>query len=1297
LKAARYVRAAFLSFWNKPILENIYISISKLMKHYLQTLIFLLISVNLLQAQDFEYQNRHNKNRIILTDQGSESVRFEFSMKNFSLHDIEIKGERMKEIQMDGVFLPGEEGSPNLPAISRYVAIPKGAEVKLKAIYVDCDTIRNVNIAPAPRIPLDTDRGPLAYSKNEKVFSVNEFYPKESFQVSEKTDIRGVDVVIVGIIPFKYNPVSKELIVFHTMDVELDFEGGNGTFGEERLRSRWFDPILQDVIINYESLPVVDYSLRNNPQNRQKNTGFEYLIVVPNDPAWLPYANQMKDFRTKQGISTGIVTLSEIGGNTVAALESYFNNAYNTWNPAPVAVLLMADYGTNETNSIIAPVWNFYCASDNIYADVNYDQLPDIIFARMTAQNTDHLQTMVSKIINYETNPPMDYNFYHKPVTTLGWQTERWFQICSEVVGGYWREVQGKTPVRINDIYEGTPAGIWSTATNTSTVINYFGPSGRGYIPLSPTTLGGWSGGTAQMIVNSINDGAFAVQHRDHGYEYGWGEPYFTNSSISLLNNNQNNELPFVFSINCLTGKYNISDECFTEKFHRYTYNGQNAGALGLIAASEISYSFVNDVYVWGMFDNFYSDFLPDYGPYVEERGFIPAFGNAAGKYFLQQSSWPYNSGNKEVTHHLFHHHGCAFLTVFSEVPQTLTVIHDTIQYNWQNSFSVTANPGAFISLTCGEQIIGTAESNGQEQVIYFDPLPEGSEIIVTATKQNFLRYEQTVEVIAPIGPYVIADVIEINDAGATFPNNLLDYGETISLNFIIKNIGLVAANNVLASLSTTDPNVNITGNHYLVGNVNPNEELEISDAFVVEVSGNIPDGLNLEFVLTFTNDRAQWQSAFTVVANAPLLEVDEIFVNDSGGNHDGFLDPGETAPVRVTLKNNGHSPAFSIYAALSSTSPYLEIETTDPQIFGNLSPSESRSAWFYITANGPVPSGIIADANLGITADFELEQEDQIQFSFSDYCIPSANCSYGDGIRSFALKEVSNMNNGCSTGGYGNFTSMIASLNPGETYMVSLKGGYSNQKASLWIDFNSNKVFETSEMLIENFTLTSSAITYTKNITIPAGINPGAKRLRVRAQYQNSSSNPCSNFTYGETEDYTVNIVDPNVTTQQIVLSHGWNSISGYLAPENTNMEILFGEILDQLVIVQNTQGVFWPSQTINTLGLWNPYKGYQVKTNAEATFTIQGTPAEPGTLQLNAGWNLMPVLSACQVSTSDLFAPHLEKLVIIKDAIGVGTFWPDQGINTLPVLIPGKSYFILMNDNVLLEFEPCPTRLPE
>ena len=213
--------------------------------------------------------------------------------------------------------------------------------------------------------------------------------------ISEVTKIRGVDAVILGITPFQYNPVTKELIVYRDLKIEVTFEGGNGHFGEDRLRSRWWDPMLSDMLLNYESLPKMNY---NKSFQSTDETGCEYLIISPNGAEFLQWADSIRVFRTLQGIKTDIVTLGEIGGNNAVTIENYINNAYNTWDIPPAAIMLFGDYGTNAANSVASPIYDSYCVSDNIYADVNDNQMPDIIAARMTANNATQLANHGYKI-----------------------------------------------------------------------------------------------------------------------------------------------------------------------------------------------------------------------------------------------------------------------------------------------------------------------------------------------------------------------------------------------------------------------------------------------------------------------------------------------------------------------------------------------------------------------------------------------------------------------------------------------------------------------------------------------------------------------------------------------------------------------------------------------------------------------------------------------------------------------------------------------------------------------------------
>jgi PKD repeat protein len=726
------------------------------MKNLIYSLLVLIsfLAATVSPAQKITYQDPWSDAGFKLTTSSEKEVAVTFSIQDLLFEDVSVNGVPMKNISLPGSFLFNDEGYPNLPGNGRYIAIPQGATAILTVTGSRFETVQGLDIVPAPRIPKETETGPLQVEKNLQVYTKNAFYPARPVTLSEPSKIRGVDVVMLGITPFQYNPVTKELRIYRDLKVEISFQGGNGHFGEDRLRSRFWDPILEDALLNYSSLPVIDYDARL--QNVSDVPGYEYLIITPNGSSFVQWADTIRRFRIQQGITTTVKTLAEVGGNTITAIESYINNAYNTWSPAPAAVLLLGDYGTDANSTVISPIWSSYCVSDNIYGDIDNNDLPEVSMARITANNASQLQVMITKFLNYERNPPTASSFYQHPITALGWQTERWFQICSEVTGGFWHYSQGKDPVRINEVYSGSPGTVWSTATNTSTVVNYFGPFGQNYIPAQPNQMPCcWTGGNATQINNAINAGAFCLVHRDHGYELGWGEPAYSNSNISGLTN-INNQLPFVFSINCLTGKYNYSSECFAEKFHRYTYNGQNSGALALIAASEVSYSFVNDAYLWGMMDNFWPNFMPTYGTFPASRGFMPCFGNSAGKYFLQQSSWPYNTGDKTVTYHLFHHHGDAFSVVYSEVPQNLTVNHASTIPAGSVSFQVTANTGSFIALSLGDQLLGTGLGTGSPVTITIPgTLAVGQTMHVTITLQNFFRYEANIPVVTNGGPQV--------------------------------------------------------------------------------------------------------------------------------------------------------------------------------------------------------------------------------------------------------------------------------------------------------------------------------------------------------------------------------------------------------------------------------------------------------------------------------------------------------------------------------------------------------------
>jgi hypothetical protein len=375
-----------------------------------------------------------------------------------------------------------------------------------------------------------------------------------------------------------------------------------------------------------------------------------------------------------------------------------------------------------------------------MYADVNGDDLPDINIARLTARDAADLELMINKFMDYERNPPVNPSFYSEPLIAGGWQSDRWFILCCDVVWGFLTNEEGKSPVREYSGYtHGSAPGSWSTNPNTYMIIDYFGPDGLGYIPETPSHLTDWDANAAS-INNAINSGAFWLLHRDHGYETGWSDPAY---NINDLNDLYNDDHVFVLSINCLTGKYDHNPESFAEAFHRMQY-----GALGLVAASEVSYSFVNDTFVWGMHDSMWPNFDPGYGGGISgDFPLLPGFAQVSGKWYLAASSWPYNPGDKDVTYHLFHMHGDAFTQLCDRVPQDLTVSHENTIDSQATSFEVTADEGSFIGIAMDGIVLGTAEGTGGPVIVEIDPPNHPGIMYVTVTKLNHRRYEAPVMV----------------------------------------------------------------------------------------------------------------------------------------------------------------------------------------------------------------------------------------------------------------------------------------------------------------------------------------------------------------------------------------------------------------------------------------------------------------------------------------------------------------------------------------------------------------------
>ena len=129
----------------------------------------------------------------------------------------------------------------------------------------------------------------------------------------------------------------------------------------------------------------------------------------------------------------------------------------------------------------------------------------------------------------------------------------------------------------------------------------------------------------------------------------------------------------------------------------------------------------------------------------------------------------------------------------------------------------------------------------------------------------------------------------------------------------------------------------------------------------------------------------------------------------------------------------------------------------------------------------------------------------------------------------------LANINNNTGAGVYtdygldGTKTINLISGSTGNTVSVTKAwtGTPYSEGVRVWIDFNRNGAFETSEMVLNSTPNTAPTVTGTFNVPTSAVQNKMLK-MRVALRY-NASPTACGSYAYGEVEDYNV-LVTPTV-----------------------------------------------------------------------------------------------------------------------------------------------------------------------
>ncbi len=703
--------------------------------------------------------------------------------------------------------------------------------------------------------------------------------PQPVARTSDVMRLRGIPLVSLGFNGVEPNDAGDGVRICEHFNVQLSYATGGST--DDRTLSSSFYDLARGVAANLDEVLSV-------PVQRPE----PYLIIMP--PSYQGAAlTSFVTWKRACGHLVSVATTDETG-TTAAQILAYLQNVYDTWDEPPVFVQIIGDEdGTNPV-----PTWHvpgFYTAtiaSDHPYTLLDgADFLPDVFIGRISIDTQAELQTVVNKIVNYESQP-------YEPA-------------------GAWRSRMLITGVRSSNNFFPTYNSSWPT-------LRWIGRQfveSAGYTQIDSVP---YPPGNASQINNLVNAGESFIAYRGFGSPSDWAFPPYNLNDIQNLSNGS--RLPVIMSIVCGGGAFSDqTDPCFGEKWLRLGTPSTPRGAVGFIGPSELdTKTRWNNTNIAGIFNGIIHEGVNTLGAAML-RGKMELF-----------REFPNNVNNhdadsdRSVSFYFkcYNLLGDPGLTFFVGPVRDLTanaptsVPRGTAALDLSITEDGTALGGAWGTVTAGDTIFSRAISDADGHVVLSLPQAGEDTILVTLTKPRHEPQRYFVALPAQ-GVVISASQLQLVDNGSNGSigngNGDVNPGERIALRFTLHNYGssnypggTLALASQSADVQVFTPSVAISA---LAAGGSSTPLTLLVDAIPAA-----PDQTTARLTATVDNNAFAWPVSLDILA--PLMNVTGVLTEGSPVNPE----PQATSRIALQLSNTGRAAMPAVTAILRSHDSHLVV-----------------------------------------------------------------------------------------------------------------------------------------------------------------------------------------------------------------------------------------------------------------------------------------------------------------------------------------------------------------------------------
>ncbi len=891
---------------------------------------FLLVSVGFAQQSQIPL-NSEEKTISILED-NYQKLELTFNHAFINSFTVETEKGLFNEITIPGTQFVGKVGTPKLPVYSKLIEVPYGAELELKVIdynveeFVLADYGINHFVMPyQPDVEKNEDPTAVRFYFNEEEYRSRGVFSYKLADVGIVGQMRGVTIANLVVSPIEYDPMGGKIKVYNNIQVEVSYKNANVRKTEsikEKTYSPYFEPVYAK-LLNHKSFTDDHPDLTKYP--------VKMLILADRqfEEALEPYIL----WKTQKGFEV-IVNYTDEGYNTVATIKSWVQGHYDAGtpqSPAPSFCLFVGDVAQIPASQIGVESGKM---TDLYYFSQDGDYFPEMYYGRFSANNITELQPQIDKTLYYEKYEFEDPTFLDDVTLIAG-------------ADGNWNPKVGQAAIKYGS------QNYFNAAHGFSTVNQYLTEYDGCYDP-------------ERISVSFIN-------YTAHCSEGSWGDPSLTIADISNFSNE--GKYPLAVGNCCLSAEFGTTT-CVGEAWVR----AENKGAVAYIGSSPSSLWFEDFYWAVGAFP--IQGTNDGYVPTVDETTMGVYDGMFTGDYkavdasiFLgnlavcevEANDYPSHS-NPTYYWEAYNCLGDPSLLIYHTQGSNNIVSHLPTFPIGVASFEVSAEPGSYVGISKDGVLLGAGliDATGTSNIAV-TPVTSGGKVMIVVTKPEYKPYMVELDAAALDGPFLVID----NCA------KTIDYGQTKSLDVVLKNVGSDATSNVVVSATTADASASITeAENVSFGDIDADGSAgPIANSFKLTVDNNLENGHKVKVDFSITNGDTTWLSSKYIIVNAPEISIGELaVVNEPNGN--GIIEPEETGDIGFVVKNTGAASAvYSLsIAEIDDVDEYLSLGLTNIEDVTIEAGGSHNFVFTGVTAAAGVPLGTFMKLKLSATAGEEAQ-----------------------------------------------------------------------------------------------------------------------------------------------------------------------------------------------------------------------------------------------------------------------------------------------------------------------------------